>query len=109
MRIERAKSSIDKGWYASPWNSTISISVGYANVGLNEPHLHIQITEIYLVARGTSVIQVERETITLAADDIIIVEPGEAHTFLESSPDYFILLFAHLVWRANRPAPKSPR
>ena len=38
MRIERANTSIDKGWYAG---------------------------------------------------DIILVEPGEAYTLLESSPDYF--------------------
>jgi quercetin dioxygenase-like cupin family protein len=34
-------------------------------------------------------IRVERETITLQAGDIMVVEPGEAHTFIESSPDYF--------------------
>jgi mannose-6-phosphate isomerase-like protein (cupin superfamily) len=89
MRIERANTSIKKGWYAGPWNSALSISVGYANVGLNEPHLHTRITEIYLIARGTSVIRVEDETVALSAGDIIIVEPGEAHTFIESSPDYF--------------------
>jgi mannose-6-phosphate isomerase-like protein (cupin superfamily) len=89
MRIERANSSIDKGWYIGPWNSNLPISVGYANVGVDEPHLHTQITEIYLVARGTSAMRVEQETIILSAGDMIVVEPGEAHTFLESSPDYF--------------------
>ena len=89
MRLERASRTLNKGWYAGPWNSALSISIGYANVGLNEPHLHTQLTEIYLVARGTSMIRVEHETVTLSAGDIIVVEPGEAHTFLESSPDYF--------------------
>lgn len=89
MRIERANASVDKGWYAGPWNSALSISVGYANVGINEPHLHTHIAEIYLVARGQSMIRVEHETITLLAGDMLIVEPGEAHTFLESSSDYF--------------------
>jgi quercetin dioxygenase-like cupin family protein len=32
---------------------------------------------------------VERETVELSAGDMIILEPGEAHTFLKSSPDYF--------------------
>ncbi len=89
MRIERANTSIGKGWYAGPWNSTLPISVGYANMGLNEPHVHNEITEIYLVARGTSVIRIEHESIHLSAGDMLAVEPGEAHTFLESSPDYF--------------------
>jgi len=89
MRIERANYSNDKGWYLGLWNSNLPISVGYANVSIDEPHLHTQITEIYLVARGTSMIRVEQETITLSAGDIIVVEAGEAHTFLESSPDYF--------------------
>jgi mannose-6-phosphate isomerase-like protein (cupin superfamily) len=89
MRIERANYSNDKGWYLGLWNSNLPISVGYANIGVNEPHLHTQITEIYLVARGTSVMRVEHETITLSFGDIIVVESGEAHTFIESSPDYF--------------------
>lgn len=89
MRIERANPSNAKGWYAGPWNSTLAIAVGYANVGIDEPHVHTQISEIYLVARGTALLRVEQETVPLAAGDMIVVEPGEAHTFLASSPDYF--------------------
>jgi quercetin dioxygenase-like cupin family protein len=89
MRIERANSTSNKGWYVGPWNSALTISIGYANVGVNEPHLHTQITEIYLVARGKSVIRVEKETINLSTGDMIVIEPGEAHTFIESSLDYF--------------------
>lgn len=89
MRIERANYTNDKGWYLGPWNSNLPISVGYANMGVDESHLHTQIAEIYLVARGTSTMRVEQETITLSVGDIIVVEPGEAHTFLESSSDYF--------------------
>ena len=51
--------------------------------------MHTQSTEIYLVARGTSQIRVEQETITLHGGDMIIIEPGEARTFLSNSPDYF--------------------
>lgn len=89
MRIERTDPTISKGWYAGPWNSNLSVSVGYANEGINEPHLHTRITEIYLIARGTSTMLVEREAIMLEAGDVIFVEPDEAHTFLSSSPDYF--------------------
>lgn len=33
--------------------------------------------------------RVERETIVLSEGEAIAVEPGEAHTFLSCSPDYF--------------------
>lgn len=89
MRLEKAKKSAKKGWYAGPWNSDLTISVGYANAGIDEPHLHTKISEIYLVARGTANIRVEQETITLTPGDMIVLEPGEAHTFLSNSPDYF--------------------
>jgi len=64
------------------------VSVGYANEGIDEPHVHKRITEVYLVARGTEM-RVEQETVTLESGDVIVIEPGEAHTFLSSSPEYF--------------------
>jgi mannose-6-phosphate isomerase-like protein (cupin superfamily) len=55
---------------------------------VDEPHVHSRVTEIYLVARGSSSIRVERVTVELGEGDALIVEPGEAHTFLDSSDDY---------------------
>jgi mannose-6-phosphate isomerase-like protein (cupin superfamily) len=49
-------------------------------------------TEIYLIARGRAEIRIEQATILLQANDLILVEPGEAHTFLSSSPDHFHFL-----------------
>lgn len=89
MRFEAANRDNPKGWYLGPWNSDIQASIGYANEGIDEPHEHTRITEIYLVATGVSEIRVETETITLRAGDLLVVEPGEAHTFLSSSSDYF--------------------
>jgi mannose-6-phosphate isomerase-like protein (cupin superfamily) len=77
-----------KGWLAGPWDSDLPVSVGFANEGVDEPHVHSRITEIYLVARGSSSLRVEDRTIDLQAGDALIVEPGEAHTFLSSSDDY---------------------
>ena len=88
MQIQRANTSESKGWYAGPWSSDLPISVGYANEGVNEPHVHSRLTEIYLIAHGTSVMRVEQDTVTLGPGDMIAVEPGEAHTFLSSSSDY---------------------
>jgi mannose-6-phosphate isomerase-like protein (cupin superfamily) len=89
MQILRSDITNQKGWHTGPWNSDLPISVGYANAGIDEPHLHQLITEVYLIARGTSVVRVERETITLSAGDVLVIEPGEAHTFLDSTPGYF--------------------
>ena len=89
MRVEKANSATAKGWYLGAWNSNLDISVGYANEGVDEPHLHRRMTEIYFMARGTVEMRVEMETVVLAEDEVIVVEPGEAHTFLSSSPDHF--------------------
>ena len=92
MRIERIDSAAAKGWLAGPWDSNLAVSVGYATAGVDEPHLHTELTEIYLVARGASRLRVEQTTLDLTAGDAVIIEPGEAHTFLWSSPEYLHFL-----------------
>lgn len=89
MRIEHTNPDVAKGWYLGPWNAEVTISVGYANEGVDLPHYHRRMTEIYCVARGTAEMRVSEESVTLHADDVIVVEPGEPHTFVASSPDYF--------------------
>ena len=44
--------------------------------------------EIYLVARGQSTAVVDGEAVPLLAGDLLVVEPGEEHTFVASSEDY---------------------
>ncbi len=44
---------------------------------------------MYLVVKGKSTLRVEQKTVSLSAGDVLFLEPGEANTFLESSPDYF--------------------
>ena len=78
-----------KGWFAGPWDSDLAISIGFANAGVDDPHVHSRVTEVYLVARGSASMRVETETVELTEGDALIVEPGEAHTFLASSQDYF--------------------
>ncbi len=99
MQLKHADAVAPKGWYSSQYNSASRIWIGYANRGIDEPHVHAQITEIYLVARGTAEIRIEQETIDLKAGDLLVVEPGEAHTFLTSSSDYF-----HFVLHASESA-----
>ncbi len=78
-----------KGWFAGPWNSAVPVAIGYANEGINLSHYHAQMYEIYLVAQGESVAIVNDQRITLKAKDVLIVEPGEVHTFIDSTDDYF--------------------
>jgi quercetin dioxygenase-like cupin family protein len=74
----------------------LPVGVGYAFEGIDEPHFHPTLTEMYLVARGTSLLRVNFETVELVPGSVVIVEPGEPHTFLASSPDYlhFVLHIA---------------
>ena len=89
VRIEKTDRDITKGWYWGPWNSNLDISVGFANQGVDEPHVHKRMAEIYLIACGTAEMRVENETVDLSEGQVILVEPGEAHTFLSCSPDHF--------------------
>jgi quercetin dioxygenase-like cupin family protein len=77
-----------KGWYTELAHSKLPF-IGFANQGINEPHLHRELYEVYLVVRGSSTILVNGTSIVLHAGDVIVIEPGEAHTFVENSPDYF--------------------
>jgi mannose-6-phosphate isomerase-like protein (cupin superfamily) len=77
-----------KGWFAGPWDSDLAIAVGWADRGVDEPHRHELMTEIYLVARGESVAEVAGQEVLLGVGDMLVVEPGEAHTFISSSKDY---------------------
>jgi mannose-6-phosphate isomerase-like protein (cupin superfamily) len=89
VRIETTGIDIIKGWYWGPWNSDLEISVGFANKGVDEPHYHRRMAEIYLIARGTAVMRVETETFSLSEGQAVVVEAGEAHTFISCSPDHF--------------------
>ena len=77
-----------KGWFVGPWNSGVPIPVGYANEGINEKHYHAHMYEIYLVTKGTSTAIVNEILVHLQAGDMLVVEPSEVHTFIESSEDY---------------------
>ena len=77
-----------KGWFVGPWNSGVPVAVGWADRGVDQPHRHNVMSEIYLVARGSSVARIAGREVALVAGDMLVVEPGEEHTFLTSSADY---------------------
>jgi len=39
--------------------------------------------------KGSAQIRIEQDSITLNQGEIVVVEPGEAHTFISNSTDYF--------------------
>jgi mannose-6-phosphate isomerase-like protein (cupin superfamily) len=77
-----------KGWLAGPWDGTAPVAIGYATAAIDEPHLHTTTTEVFLVVAGTARAVVGGAAVELRAGDVLIVDPGEAHTFVEASEDY---------------------
>lgn len=77
-----------KGWYTELFRPELP-AIGFANEGVNEQHYHQELREVYLVASGSSKMIVDGVEVTLYAGDVIVVEPGEIHTFVENTPDYF--------------------
>jgi len=76
------------GWIGGAWNWGLPVSIGYATAGLDAPHRHERITEIYLVAAGSSVAVVDGVEIEIATGDVLVVEPHEVRSFSASSDDY---------------------
>lgn len=88
-RVRHASAGTDpKGWYGGAWNWNLPVALGYANEGIDEPHEHAHLTEVYLVATGSARARVELLDVALRAGDVLVIDPGEAHTFVWSSEDY---------------------
>ena len=77
-----------KGWCFELAHEKLPF-IGFANQGIHEPHYHQELYEVYLVARGNSTMLVDNTPVKLHAGDVIVLEPGEVHTFIENSEDYF--------------------
>jgi mannose-6-phosphate isomerase-like protein (cupin superfamily) len=88
MIYRKVNKALGKGWFCGPWDSGVPAALGYANAGINEVHSHSGMYEVYMVAVGSSTAVVNGSRVALAAGDMLVVEPGEEHTFTESSPDY---------------------
>lgn len=77
-----------KAWYAELAHPDLPF-IGFANQGVNDRHYHRQAHEVYLVARGSSTIVVNDATVVLHPGDVLVVEPGEVHTFVQNTAEYF--------------------
>lgn len=82
------ESTPDKGWYVDLFRPELP-AIGFANAGINEPHYHNVLREVYLVARGSSTMIIDGMEVVLNAGDVIVLEPGELHTFVRNTDDYF--------------------
>ena len=86
--IKRTVDTTGTGWWVGPWNSAVPIAAGYADIGVNEPHTHYRMHEIYLVPEEQAGRSLVTKRSSLGVGDVLVVEPGETHTFLDSSTDY---------------------
>jgi mannose-6-phosphate isomerase-like protein (cupin superfamily) len=86
--IKRTVDQSGKGWFTGPWEIDVPVALGYADAVVDDPHVHQSMYEVYFVARGTSVAVVDGRQVDLRAGDLLLVEPGEAHTFVDGSDDY---------------------
>ena len=77
-----------KGWFTGPWDSPLPVPVGYARAGVNEPHVHQRMYEVYLVATGHGTAVVDGKHVDLKPGDMLTIEPGEVHAFIANSDDY---------------------
>ena len=109
--IKRSATDAGKGWFAGPWDGPLPIALGYAGRGVDEPHVHDEMFEIYLVARGSSVATVDGRRVELMAGDALVVEPGESHTFVSSTDDYlhFVVPAPFVDGHKRAAKPVAPR
>ena len=40
MNHFQSKHNEGKGWFAGPWNHDLNLALGFANLGVDEPHFH---------------------------------------------------------------------
>ena len=89
MRVEKEDPNAGKGWYVSgetfgctePWATPARSSTSLICTGA-------QLRSIWSLA-ATLMRRVEHETVRPELGDVLVVEPGAAHSMLASSPDYF--------------------
>lgn len=53
----------EKKWILGPWNSQSPVEIGYITEAKGTTHVHKEIFEYYLIARGSLTIRVEEMTI----------------------------------------------
>lgn len=65
-----------------------------------KPHHHNVRTECIRIVSGNGVIKVNGEAVASSEDDMILIEPGDVHEFINNSESEY---FTFLVIRSNDP------
>lgn len=81
----------------------------FANEGVDDPHVHSLMTEIYLVARGTSAVRVGSETIEWQQGDALMLSPARRIPFRAVRRTTYISSCIHLDWRGIHRSARNSR
>ena len=76
------------GWFVGPWNNAVPAAISFGGAARPTQHIHDEMFEIYLVAAGSAIIDVDDQPVALTPGSILVVEPCERHGFTRASDDY---------------------
>ncbi len=91
MRIIR-KLLEKEGWHLAESALPIQVGVRYGSSPFGKRHLHKAMAEYFLLLEGELRLQVDGNVLEMKKGDLIVVEPGESHEVLHSSPAARLLL-----------------
>ena len=80
---------VDKGLFAGPWDSNLDISLGYADTGVDIPHNQNAMMDIHFFARRDVNMLIEGVEHHFPEKSGLIIETGDLHTFVDSSPNHY--------------------
>ena len=86
-----------KGWAIGPWNTSANYAVGWACQPRDQVHQHERVSETYIVVRGRGTLIVGEDRHSLDEGEVVYIEPGEYHGWLDTSPDFLMVMIHHPV------------
>ena len=92
MQLIYPDGAVTEGWLAGPWNSRLSLALGYARVANAEPHYHAEMREVFVVIAGSGELMVAGQTRRVETGAAGIVEPGEVHRWRRATHDFRLVV-----------------
>lgn len=81
-----------EGWRLAEAGMPIQVGVKFGTSPFARRHLHRTMAEYFLLVAGSMKVSVAGQALEMEKGDLLVVEPGEAHEVLASSPDALLLL-----------------
>jgi len=81
-----------EGWHLAEAGLPIQVGVKFGASPFGKRHLHKTMAEYFLLLEGELRLRVNGETTAMKKGDLLVVEPGEEHEVLGSSPEALLLL-----------------